>query len=88
MKYISSRGFLTSTAKVLPPYRGIVDEYVEYLRHDRALADHAGWPNAARSGDRRNHSEAFLASHYPVGIRHAVNSSTFWLLCGCYFVCG
>ncbi len=24
----------------------------------------------------------------PVSIRHAVKSSTFWLLCGCYFVCG
>ncbi len=39
MKYISSRGFLTSTAEVLPPYQGVVDKYVEYLRHDRALAD-------------------------------------------------
>ncbi len=69
--HLKPEGFLTSTAKVLPPYRDIVDEYVEYLRHDRALADHAGWPYAARSGDRRNHSDAeFLASHYPVGIRH------------------
>ncbi len=24
----------------------------------------------------------------PFSIRHAVKNSTFWLLCGCYFVCG
>ena len=39
MKYLSSRGVLTSTAEIPPPYQGVLDEYVEYLRHDRALAD-------------------------------------------------
>ena len=39
MKYLSSRGVLTSTAEIPPPYQGVLDECVEYLRHDRALAD-------------------------------------------------
>jgi site-specific recombinase XerD len=35
---MSSRGVLTSTAEI-PPYQGVLDEYVEYLKHYRALAD-------------------------------------------------
>jgi len=35
----SSRGVVRSTAEVPPPYQGVLDEYVEYLRHDRALAE-------------------------------------------------
>lgn len=38
IKYMSSRGVLTSTAEI-PPYQGVLDEYVEYLKHYRALAD-------------------------------------------------
>lgn len=38
MKYLSSRGVLISTAES-PPYEGVLDEYVEYLRHHRALVD-------------------------------------------------
>ncbi len=39
MKYLLSRGVVRSTAEVSPPYQGVLDEYVEYLRHDRALAE-------------------------------------------------
>lgn len=38
MKYMSSRGVLTSTSEI-SPYQGVFDEYVEYLTHYRALAD-------------------------------------------------
>ncbi len=39
MKYMSSRGLLTSATEISPPYQGVLDEYVRYLKHHRALAD-------------------------------------------------
>ena len=38
IKYMSSRGVLTSTSEI-SPYQRLFDEYVEYLTHNRALAD-------------------------------------------------
>ncbi len=39
MKYLSSRGILRSSGEIPPPYQDVLDEYVEYLRHDRALTE-------------------------------------------------
>ncbi|MFQ5850100.1 MAG: MFS transporter [Candidatus Binatia bacterium] len=45
-----------------------------------------GAPLARSSGSATASSDPVTPTR--VGIRHAVRNSTFWRLCGCYFVCG
>ncbi len=66
MTYSSGRGLLTSPAEGLPPYQDVVDEYVEYLRDDRALA-------ASTIGIYRHYLIPFLHSLHGRDIRRSLS---------------